>query len=127
MSFFFSLKHKLGFISLVLLALNFAMPYGNAKSSEENIAKKVISKAETPKDLLFLSIHKIADLYYVVMVEKLLPLDEENTCNNFPKAKKNKETFEFSIPLSASRKDVNAFKQNIRKLTSPCHTDFPQE
>ena len=117
MSAFFSLKNKLGLISFIILALNFAIPHVQAKSTEGAIPKADYDYS-SPEDLVFLSIHEMADLYYVVMVQKSHPQDKKNPTKSFSNIMKDKEKFEISIPLSTSRKDYKAFKENIRKLTS---------
>lgn len=122
MSFFFSLKNKLGLVGLVLLTLSIAISHGYAKSPKEIIPLDTYTLS-SQKELLLL---KVDNLYYVMMVEKMLPQDNKNTPKSFGNHKKDKEN---SIPLNISRKEYKEIKDQeemMKKHMSFSGRDLPE-
>lgn len=102
MSSYFSLKNKLGLISFIILALNFAMSHGQAKSTEETLPH---SKYDYSSPVIL--IQKI-----VVMIPESYPQDKQKKSFTEPK----KVEKEFKISLGTSRKEVK--EEYVRKLTA---------
>src|SRR5437762_1574975 len=113
--------NKLGFTSLAILALSYAIPHVQAKSAGEQVPQlaKVKDEASPLSDLLFLSIQQIDNLYYIVMVK---PVHSKG----LTKAESDHE--EFKVSLRTSRKEVK--EENIKKMMAaplPYCCDFPQD